>query len=127
MTPAVWVLVLALMFDARDVLAEVTSDWRAREPDERVAPVRVREPNVHTSEAVIPVVTFEASCLPMVPADVRVVVATFHTSAARVPKVVRDRVPFAQTLSGIFEAREVDAVRTVASVWLLMVAIAVVN
>ena len=60
----------------------------------------------------------------MVPAVVRVDVAIFHTSAARVPNVVRDREADDQTLSGIVAARDVDAVNTVASVWVLIVEIA---
>ena len=63
----------------------------------------------------------------MVPAVVRVAVAIFQTSDAKVPNVVRERVPLDQTLSGIVAAREVEAVRTVASVWVLMVEIAVVS
>ena len=65
--------------------------------------------------------------MPIVPGFVRVDVATFHTSAARVPKVVRERVPDDQTLRGILDARDVDAVNTVASVWELMVEMAEVS
>ena len=60
----------------------------------------------------------------MVPAVVRVAVATFQTSAARVPNVVSERVADDQTLSGIVAAREVEAVRTVAAVAALMVEMA---
>jgi len=59
-----------------------------------------------------------------VPAVVRVDVAIFQTSDASVPNVVRERVPLDQTLSGIVEAREVDAVSTVASTWVSIVDIA---
>ena len=48
----------------------------------------------------------------MVPAVVRVDVATFHTSDASVPKVVRERVAEDQTARGMVAAREVEAVRT---------------
>jgi hypothetical protein len=51
-------------------------------------------------------------------------VGAFQTSAARVPKVVRDLDVAAQTLVGIVEASEVEAVRTVALVLLLIVVIA---
>ena len=44
-----------------------------------------------------------------------------QTSAASEPKVVRERVPFAQTAVGIVDAKEVDAVKTVAFVLLLIV------
>ena len=57
-----------------------------------------------------------ASWRPVVPAVVRVDVATFHTSAASVPNVVRERVELAQTAVGIVEANEDEAVKTVASV-----------
>ena len=67
------------------------------------------------------------SARPIEPGVVRVDVATFQTSAASVPKVVRDRVAEDQTLSGIVAAKDVEAVETVASVWALMVEIAVVN
>lgn len=52
----------------------------------------------------------------MLPGVVRVDVATFQTSDARVPNVVSDRVADDQTLIGMVEARDVEAVRTVASV-----------
>ena len=52
----------------------------------------------------------------MLPGVVRLLVATFHTSDARVPNVVSDLVPDDQTAVGMVEAREVEAVRTVASV-----------
>ena len=85
--------------------------------------MRVREPKVQTSDAVRlpePLVLL-ASCLPIVPAVVSVDVATFHTSAASVPKFVSERLADDQTLSGIVAARDVDAVRTVAFVLLLIV------
>jgi len=40
----------------------------------------------------------------------------FQTSEARVPKVVSDRVPLDQTFRGMVDARDVDAVNTVALV-----------
>ena len=57
-----------------------------------------------------------ASCRPMDPGVVRVEEATFQTSAARVPKLESVRPVVAQTAVGIVEAREVEAVKTVASV-----------
>ena len=52
----------------------------------------------------------------MVPAVVRVDDATFQTSEAKVPKLERVRVLLAQTAVGIVEAKDVEAVSTVASV-----------
>ncbi len=65
-----------------------------------------------------------ASCRPIEPGVVRVDVATFHTSAARVPNVVSVRVATDQTAAGIVPASDVDAVSTVAFVLLLIVVIA---
>ena len=59
--------------------------------------------------------------------EVSVRVPLAHTSAARVPNVVSERDADDQTLSGIVEARDVEAVNTVALVLELMVEIAVVN
>jgi hypothetical protein len=93
--------------------------------------VSVRVPNVQMSFAVSADVDdaikeifesrFVVTCLPIVPAVVSVLVATFQTSAARVPNVVSERVPFAQTAVGIVEASEVDAFSTVAFVLVLIV------
>ncbi len=55
-------------------------------------------------------------CLPAVPAVVKVEVATFQTSAAKVPKEERVRVVAFQTLVGIEVAREVEALSTAALV-----------
>ena len=49
--PDVWVLVFALITAASDEVAVVTSERVASDPDERPAPVRVRVPTVHTSDA----------------------------------------------------------------------------
>ena len=65
-----------------------------------------------------------ARTFPIVPGVVRVEVATLHTSDARVPNDVRVLVAFNQTLTGMFEANEVEAVSTVALVLLLIVVIA---
>ena len=91
-----------LVLELTEAVSPVTSDCRAKEPEERPAPVKVRVPKLQTWEAVRP---FElvASCRPMEPGVVRVVVATFHTSAARVPKVVRDLAVLAQTAVGMVE------------------------
>jgi hypothetical protein len=115
-----------LVLELTEAVSPVTSDWVAKEPEERPAPVRVRVPKLQTWEAVRP---FElvASCNPIEPGVVRVVVATFHTSAARVPKVVRDLAVLAQTAVGMVARSDVEAVRTVASVCELMVEMAVVN
>jgi hypothetical protein len=112
--------VIALVIE---VEADVTSDWSARVPDESVPAVKVRLAKLHTCVAV-KLLLFVASTFPIVPVPVKVDVATFHTSAARVPNVVRDRVAFAQTANGIVAASEVEAVNTVAFVLLLMVVIA---
>ena len=103
--------------------AEVTSDCKASAPTSIVPSDKRRVANVQTSEALRPV----DNCFPIVPAFVRVEVAMFHTSEAREPKVVRVRVPFSQTAVGMVEAREVEAVNTVASVCALIVDIAEVN
>jgi len=98
--------------------AFVTSDCTASEPDDRPAPVSVLPAKLHTCEAVKldPPDTPFAKALPIVPALVRVLVATFQTADTRVPKVSRERPLTAQTAVGMVEAREVEAVRTVASV-----------
>ena len=62
-----------------------------------------------------------ARTLPIVPAVVSVDVATFQTAETSDPKVSSERPLTDHTLSGIVEAREVEAVRTVASVCELMV------
>ena len=49
----------------------------------------------------------------------------FQTSDASVPKLESVRVPFAQTAVGIVEAKDVEAVKTVASVCASIVEIAV--
>ena len=94
--------------------APVTSDCNARVPDESVPAVRVRAPKLQMSEALMP--EARVICLPVVPATVSVEVATFQTSAAKLPKFVRVRVPAAQTAVGMVDASEVEAVKTVASV-----------
>lgn len=119
-------MVLALILAASEVEAVVTSDCIASAPTERPAPVRVRDPNVHTCEAVRPV-ALVASWRPIVPGVVRVDVATFQTSAARVPKLESVLPVDAHTAVGIVEARLVEAVKTVASVWELIVEMAEVN
>ena len=99
--------------------AFVTSDWTASEPELRLAPVSVLVPKLHTSAAVRlppPPDTPLAKVFPIVPGLVSVEVAIFQTSAARAPKVVRDLEPDDQTLRGMVDARDVLAVRTVASV-----------
>jgi len=88
--------------------AEVTSDWTANEPEESEASVRSRVAYDQTWAAV------------RVEPEVRVRVPFVQTSEARVPKVVRDRAVDDQTLRGMVEAKDVEAVRTVASVWELM-------
>ena len=52
--PEVCALVLALMTAASEDEAVVTSFWSASEPDDRVAPVRVRVALVHTVSASVP-------------------------------------------------------------------------
>ena len=131
---AVWAAVIfpavlavpAVIADAKLVEALVTSDCTASEPDERPAPVRVLEPKLQICEAVRLELPVERA-RPMVPLFVSVEVATFQTSAASVPNVVSERVPADQTAAGMVDANEVEAVRTVASVWVLIVLIAVVN
>jgi hypothetical protein len=56
------------------------------------------------------------NCFPAVPAAVKVEVAIFQTSAARLPKVVRLLVPFAHTAVGMVAASDEEAVRTSACV-----------
>jgi hypothetical protein len=116
----------AVIAAAIDVEAVVTFAAVAREPLESVASVRLRVANDHTCEAVRLVPLF-ASAIPVVPGVVSVDVATFQTSAAKVPNVVSERVPFAHTATGIVDARLEDAVSTTLFVLLLIVEIAVVN
>jgi len=109
--------------------AVVTSDCNANEPEVRPAPVRVRVPNDQTSAAVrvpppLEPVPANVSWRPVVPGVVKVDVATFQTSDARVPKVVSERVPLAQTAVGMVEAKEVEAVRTVEAVYASIVEMA---
>ena len=104
MFPAV-LAVPAVIAEASDVEAVVTLAAVAREPLVRVASVRLRVPYDQTSEAVR-----------VEPREVSVRVPFVHTSAANVPKVVRERDPLAQTAVGMVAASEVEAVRTVASV-----------
>jgi hypothetical protein len=84
----------------------------ASEPVSSVPSERRRVAYVQTSEAVREE--------PLV----NVLVPFVHTSAAKVPKVVREREVADQTAVGIVEASEVEAVRTVALVLLLIVVIA---
>jgi hypothetical protein len=101
-----------LVFEFTEETALVTSDAVASEPVVSEAPVRVRVAYDQTSDAA------------SVPA-VRVRVAFDQMSDTNEPKVVSDRVPLAHTAAGIVEASEVEAVRTVALVFELMVEIAV--
>jgi len=115
-----------LVFAFTAVVTPVTSDWRASDPEERPAPVRVLVANDQTSEAAMPVLML--NCFPVVPAATTLEVATFQTSEARVPKLERVLVlALPQTAVGIVDASEVEAVRTVASVWELIVEMAEVN
>ena len=109
--------VFVLMTPARDVDAVFKLANVASVPTESVASVRLRVPNDQTCAAVkLPPPPALTTWYPMVPRVVSVEVATFQTSEARVPKVVSERVPDDQTLRGMVEASEVEAVRTVASV-----------
>jgi hypothetical protein len=112
----------AVIAEARDDEAFVTSDVFARVPDVRVASVRLRVANDQTCEAVIPVA--RESCLPVVPSAMTLEVAMFQTSEARVPNVVRDRVVALHTPAGIVARSDVEAVKTVALVFELMVEMA---
>lgn len=91
----------------------VTSDSTAKDPAVKVASVKLRVAYVQTSPAV------------KEPPLVSVLVPFVQTSAARVPNVVRDRAELFQTAVGIVEAIDVDAVKTVAFVFALIVEIAV--
>jgi hypothetical protein len=130
-TAAVCEFVLALITAARDVVAVVTSDSVAREPTVSDPSVRFRVANVQMSEAVIsPSLSVDTTtsrlstrCLPTVPAPFSVDVATFQTSAARVPNEVRVLVLFDHTAVGIVAKSDDDAVRTVALVFELIVVI----
>jgi hypothetical protein len=117
---AVTLVLIVAKVAPSEVLAVVMSVTLAREPLVRVASVRFRVANDQTCDAVRDE-EFVASCIPIDPGVVRVEVAIFHTSEARVPKVVSVRVADVQTLSGMFAAKDVDAVRTVALVLLLIV------
>ena len=82
------VLVLLLMAVCAFVMAEpreedavVTSDCKAREPAERLAPVRVLEA-CDQMEAMVPF-RVETTWRPMVPAPLSVEVATFQMEAGR--------------------------------------------
>jgi len=87
--------------------------------------VIVREPNDQTWDAVkFEEVIFVANTFPIVPAFVSVDVATFHTSAASVPNDVKVREADDQTARGIVAASDVEAVKTVAFVFALIVEIA---
>jgi hypothetical protein len=81
----------AVIAAASEVEAVVTSLVRASDPEVRVLSVRFRVAKVQTSDAVMP------------PPDVRVRVPLVHTSAAKVPKVVRERVGVAQIAPGSVE------------------------
>jgi hypothetical protein len=84
----------AVIAEVNEEEAVVTSDCRAKEPPEvSVASVKSLTPYVQTSAAVMPRPT------PLV----SVLVPLFHTSAARVPKVVRDLAVLAQTAVGMVE------------------------
>ena len=92
-------------------VSDVTFAAVAKEPEVNDASVRLRVLYVHTSEAVRvepPPVPLE-SAIPVVPGAVSVLVATFHTSAANVPKLVKERVPEDQTARGIVETSDEDA------------------
>ena len=80
----------AVIADASEVEAVVTSDVRANDPEVRVLSVRLRVAKVQTSDAVIE-------------PDVRVRVPLVQTSDAKVPKVVRLRVGLAQNAPGSVE------------------------
>jgi hypothetical protein len=101
-------------------------------PNVKVASERLRVAYDQTSEAVrllpgpevpefAPIIL---SCLPAVPAPMNVDVATFQTSAARVPKSESERPEIDQTAVGIVANKELEAVRTVEFVLLLIVVIA---
>ena len=116
-----------------EVEALFISERVAREPDESVPDVSVLFVKLQISDTVgavpPPIVDdftsrFVTTCDPTDPDVIRVEVATFHTSAAKVPNVVRLRVADAQTFTGIVAASEVEAVSTVALVLLLIVVMA---
>ena len=94
---------------AIEVEAVVRSAKVPREPEVKVASVRLRVAYVQTSEALRE--------------EVRVRVPFVHTSAARVPNVVRDLEAEDQTEVGIVARSDVEAVRTVALVFELIVEI----
>jgi hypothetical protein len=116
--PLVCVSVCALTFVVSFAVAVFTSAVVARVPELKPAPVKVRAPNDQIAVGVVPV--FVESWRPVVPAVMRVEVATFQTSAASVPKFESVLVVLAQTAVGMVAKSEVEAVRTVASVCALM-------
>ena len=99
------------MLEEIDDDALLTSDCRAKDPTSSVPSDSRRVAYVHTSDAVIE-------------PEVRVRVPFVQTSAASVPNVVRDLEAEDHTASGMDEARDVEAVSTVAFVLLLIVVIA---
>ena len=99
----------ALITAPKEVEAVVKLESVAKEPESKVPEVRFLVAYDQTSEALIP------------PPEVSVRVPFVHTSAARVPKVVSDLAVFAHTPVGMVARSDVDAVRTVALVLLLMV------
>jgi predicted RNA-binding Zn ribbon-like protein len=117
-TAVVCVSVCALTFVVSFAVAVFTSAVVARVPELKPAPVKVRAPNDQIAVGVVPV--FVESWRPVVPAVMRVEVATFQTSAASVPKFESVLVVLAQTAVGMVAKSEVEAVRTVASVCALM-------
>ena len=62
-----------------------------------------------------------ARARPIDPGAVKVLVATFHTADTREPNISRERPVTDQTAVGMVAANDVEAVRTVASVCILMV------
>jgi hypothetical protein len=109
-----------------DVVAVWTSDSVAREPDESPAPVRVRVPFAHTSEARVPNVVSER-----VPAA-HTAVGTFVIDEASTVRVEPSEVDAVRiwrlVFVFIFDASDVDAARTVefvfelTAVWLALIA-----
>jgi hypothetical protein len=122
------VVVSADIAAAIEVEAVVRLATVASDPAVRVASVRLRvaydqmEASVSPPLPTVETATSRLStkCLPTVPAPVRVEVATFQTSAARVPNEVRVRVVLAQTATGMVATSDEEAVRTVAVVFALI-------
>jgi hypothetical protein len=120
---AVW---LAEIAELSDEVAVWTSDSVAREPDESPAPVRVRVPFAHTSEARVPNVVSER-----VPAA-HTAVGTFVIDEASTVRVEPSEVDAVRiwrlVFVFIFDASDVDAARTVefvfelTAVWLALIA-----